>query len=317
MDLHPKCKVWASLGECDANPKYMLGWSGHPGHCRRACGVCTPARPKPAVPAKTKVALRPEHAALASDVQAISNGLLQALKNAGCGASKACLTGVAGTSFAAGVVSLKDTPSGTGSPGFVLGKPTFGQPQVEVLPAVDQAQLKQQQATAGKGAAALTELQREVDALLEVELGGKALRLPAEFFTYEYVYKNHTRHYHYEQSVLTENWSMGRYQREAVQMTTVSGGVAVLDDKDLLPNQATAMVTRAWPYVKQVYGQGDECVLANNRRVIRRSEVRIACSPDDKIHLLVREPDFCTYIWVIYSPSLCSIPSFQPTSKSK
>ena len=34
--------------------------------------------------------------------------------------------------------------------------------------------------------------------MLGSALGGKALSLPADFFTYEYVYKNHTRHYHLE-----------------------------------------------------------------------------------------------------------------------
>jgi hypothetical protein len=57
-------------------------------------------------------------------------------------------------------------------------------------------------------------------------------------------------------------------------------------------------------------------VLAGNRRVVRRTEVRIACSPDDRLHLLIREPDFCSYIWVIYSPALCTLPEYQPAKKS-
>lgn len=57
---------------------------------------------------------------------------------------------------------------------------------------------------------------------------------------------------------------------------------------------------------------GDECVLAKGRRAIRNTEVRIACSPDERMHLLVREPDFCSYIFVLYVPALCELPEFYP-----
>jgi hypothetical protein len=39
--------------------------------------------------------------------------------------------------------------------------------------------------------------------VLGKELGGVALLLPGEFFVYEYVYKNHTRHFHPEDGKLT------------------------------------------------------------------------------------------------------------------
>jgi hypothetical protein len=44
--------------------------------------------------------------------------------------------------------------------------------------------------------------------------------------------------------------------------------------------------------------------------------VRIACSPDGDLHLLVREPDFCQYVLVVYSPALCSVPEFSPVPHS-
>ena len=28
--------------------------------------------------------------------------------------------------------------------------------------------------------------------------------------------------------------------------------------------------------------------------------------------MLVREPDFCSYVYVIYSPTLCEVPRFKP-----
>ena len=50
-------------------------------------------------------------------------------------------------------------------------------------------------------------------------------------------------------------------------------------------------------------------MLAGNRRVVRKSEARMACSPDGRLHMLVREPEFCHYVFVIYSPALCQVGS--------
>ena len=38
-DYHPQCQFWADKGECEANPKYMVG-NEETGQCRRACGSC-------------------------------------------------------------------------------------------------------------------------------------------------------------------------------------------------------------------------------------------------------------------------------------
>ena len=61
---------------------------------------------------------------------------------------------------------------------------------------------------------------------------------------------------------------------------------------------------------------GEECVLAGNRRVIRKTEARIVCSPDSKVHMLVREPQFCHYIFVIYTPAMCSLDKFKPIDRA-
>jgi hypothetical protein len=52
-------------------------------------------------------------------------------------------------------------------------------------------------------------MQREVDGVLDKELGGVALLLPGEFFVFEYVYKNHTRHFHPEDGKLTGERVLG------------------------------------------------------------------------------------------------------------
>jgi hypothetical protein len=61
---------------------------------------------------------------------------------------------------------------------------------------------------------------------------------------------------------------------------------------------------------------GDECVLAGGRRVVRRVEARIACSPDSSTYMLVREPDFCSYVFVVFTPSLCGLEYYKPRALS-
>ena len=39
-DLSPNCKEWASSGECQNNPTYMLGAGKIKGQCGEACGAC-------------------------------------------------------------------------------------------------------------------------------------------------------------------------------------------------------------------------------------------------------------------------------------
>jgi hypothetical protein len=40
LDMELLCPLWASLGECAANPKYMVGTARKLGHCRASCGKC-------------------------------------------------------------------------------------------------------------------------------------------------------------------------------------------------------------------------------------------------------------------------------------
>lgn len=40
---------------------------------------------------------------------------------------------------------------------------------------------------------------------------------------------------------------------------------------------------------------------------LRSATVKVACSPDDAAHLIVREPEQCYYNIVAYSPAACSV----------
>lgn len=39
-DNHKLCPNWAKNGECDKNPKYMVGDDSRLGACRLSCGAC-------------------------------------------------------------------------------------------------------------------------------------------------------------------------------------------------------------------------------------------------------------------------------------
>lgn len=74
---------------------------------------------------------------------------------------------------------------------------------------------------------------------------------------------------------------------------------------------------RHWPALVHVYDGGDRCELADGVTKQRTAEVRYACSPDADPHLLVREPDFCEYVVVVYSPGLCQLKAYQPLPRAR
>eukprot|EP00798_Chlamydomonas_sp_ICE-L_P020360 gene20360-27124_t len=167
-----------------------------------------------------------------------------AVKNHGCGASGACLTGVAGTAYGQGFVKEPKTP------GFVLGRPFYGQPSILQAPVkvgatVDSGKVETE-ATAADNLDDPSELKK-------LAAQGKLLRIPAEFFVYEYMYKNHTRQFHEEPSgELTEDYILGTFQRESpVVVSASTGEAAVLQHLDLLPEFKIGMSTKLWPYTQE------------------------------------------------------------------
>lgn len=304
MDVHPKCRQWADAGECEANPKYMVGDQYQMGSCRKSCGVCIPQSREEFESQKPVILANP---ALSKELETVSTNLLQALKNHGCGSSKACLTGASGSRSGPGFTIKQNVPAGSG---FVLGKPSYGIPYVTKAPEAPEG--ISSKAAAGRSSSRKLS---EIDQVLIPELEGKLLRIPAEFFIYEYMYKNHTRHFHEDEKTgeITEDWLLGIFERgNSVAYSAATGEAANLNILDFIPEMRDSMAKQSWPFVKQVYSRGQVCTLGGGKRVVRRTEVRIACSPDKKLRLLVREPDFCRYIFVIYSPGLCQVEQYSP-----
>ena len=55
-----------------------------------------------------------------------------------------------------------------------------------------------------------------------------------------------------------EDYILGRFQRESVNVINATSGSAVtLEDLDLLPNLKSLLLQKEWPYVKQVYPGGE------------------------------------------------------------
>jgi len=74
---------------------------------------------------------------------------------------------------------------------------------------------------------------------------------------------------------------------------------------------AESMLASHWPYMRQMYTEGEACNV-NGKSIDRQVELRAACSPDSSLHLLVREPNFCQYIMVLYHPQLCGVDRLKP-----
>ncbi|GAX75433.1 hypothetical protein CEUSTIGMA_g2877.t1 [Chlamydomonas eustigma] len=319
MDLHPSCERWADSGECDANPTYMVGTTLSKGHCRKACGVCVPRKEGAAAGSLSSVdttELRKAHPQLESDIEIMLGVMVQSLRSTVCTASKACMTGLSSAGMGTGFVKSDGQGIEAQPTGWKLGKQFYGKASVKRVNAESKAHHESAQAQERNADSEQEQgsLAFEVDVALSKELKGKVLSVPGDFFIFEYWYKNRTRQFHEADSgELTEDYILGRFQRESVNVINATSGTAVmLEDLDKVPYLRSVMQDKSWPYVKQVYSGGEECVLAGNRRVIRKTEARVACSPDEQMHMLVREPDFCQYVFVIYSPALCQVEKFKP-----
>ena len=74
------------------------------------------------------------------------------------------------------------------------------------------------------------------------------------------------------------------------------------------------------PYVEQRSALGNICerdgVDAQGKRlepVLRRTALRLMCSPSGEAHVVVSEPQQCVYRVELYVPSLCTVPGFEVT----
>ena len=76
--------------------------------------------------------------------------------------------------------------------------------------------------------------------------------------------------------------------------------------QDMLCSRSKA---KAWCLQSQTYTCADKVRARTKGSFVhlRSATVKVACSPDDAAHLIVREPEQCYYEIVAYSPAACSV----------
>ncbi|WIA22843.1 hypothetical protein OEZ85_001233 [Tetradesmus obliquus] len=286
LDMELLCPLWASLGECAANPKWMVGTPRKLGHCRASCGKCEPDN-----------AWR-KHPIAKKELAASASSLLNSLRQTTCTSTKACLSGGGGSTIPASknvVVQNADVLPGAAlakMDGFVLGKPFWGIPGVEPINPAAAAD------AAGKAAAAAAAAADPGEALLEGdELAHKHISIPGMdgFFIYQIHYKTRVYQYHMDTSQGTAR---------------IRHPPPMLELLDYLPDTAS-MLQSHWPYFRQMYTGGEKCGNEGAGKP-RQVELRWACSPHNSWRMLVREPQFCAYVVTVYHPGLCKVPRYAP-----
>ncbi|KAK9825757.1 hypothetical protein WJX74_004821 [Apatococcus lobatus] len=312
LDYHRKCSDWESQGECEENPGWMIGGSStmsrHKGHCRLSCGICMPSIPS----GLDEDALE--------KLEASSEVLLAELQQAACGSLASCKIHGPNLLNPGAPSPSKRSPMGQAAP-------SPGGPVVRLDSLLGNSQDDELDPTRAVEVQVYKEgpsehfLQHLSGGYLDVQLleqdvaetlGQSCIYLQAGWWTYELCYLRALRQLHVGPSgnadqihvlgvIDAEQSAAAREGRPAV---------SILHEADWLPS-----MTAAHPHLQYMFAQGAECDIVddsgNPRRILRSAQVKIACSPDDAPHLLVREPEQCHYDLVAYSPAACSIAALQ------
>ncbi|PSC76164.1 ABC transporter C family member 13 isoform X1 isoform A [Micractinium conductrix] len=311
---HPQCELWRKKGECEGNPVYMLGDEGRGnGWCRPACGMCTPGG--------NPGALGGEDAEKMAEVASSALAVLQA---------QACLSAppckwAAGAGMQQLLAKAKQGAANTEAAQLVEGAAVISGPvlsrQQQLDAAMDKDRLKESkpmlqrtlaEAVVPEKVHGKVTVKREPDEsaaakVLAKELWGQCLYVNTGWWMYQLCYKWHITQFHMTEK-LDVDWaiSLGKFDGSdwSLHSTTLSG---------LWPHHTKV------PYVAQTYNEGSTCDLdpdsetGAKRAILRRTELRLMCSPDAEFHVVASEPEQCTYMVELYVPELCKVPGFQPT----
>ncbi|KAK9867123.1 hypothetical protein WJX84_010549 [Apatococcus fuscideae] len=286
LDYHRKCSDWESQGECEENPGWMIGGSStmsrHKGHCRLSCGICMPSIPS----GLDEDALE--------KLEASSEVLLAELQQAACGSLASCKIHGPNLLNPGAPSPSKRSPMGQAAP-------SPGGPVVRLDSLLGNSQDDELDPTRAVEVQVYKEgpsehfLQHLSGGYLDVQLleqdvaetlGQSCIYLQAGWWTYELCYLRALRQLH----------------------VGPSGNADQIHVLGVIDAEQSAAAREGRP-------AGAECDIVddsgNPRRILRSAQVKIACSPDDAPHLLVREPEQCHYDLVAYSPAACSIAALQ------
>ncbi|KAK9834104.1 hypothetical protein WJX84_001823 [Apatococcus fuscideae] len=313
LDHHHKCSHWASQGECEANPGWMVGGqstlSRNKGHCRLSCGTCLPS-----------ISSGLEGEAL-QRMQGSSGMLLEALMKAACSPLTSCKIhgelllqpGAPGAAQHRMAADAASAPSGQSSPTSYIDMPDQSFDPTRAV----QATVYDQQVEAdflherSDGQLDLLELEQDMARIL----GQSCTYVSAGWWTYELCYLRSVRQLHVSSAGVPDQVHLiGSFDGKQTVQQSRRPAVALLERQDWLPG-----MTAAQPSLQHVYTGGTECNTVTSsgkpQRILRSALVKVACSPDGHPHLLVREPEQCGYDLVLYSPTACNVEELQPSQQ--
>jgi hypothetical protein len=335
-DRHPQCGYWAGLGECEANPGYMVGYSRErEGVCRAACEACAPPPPPRPRGWSDAGAAAASAAAAAALERFLTRGCEEAAacRWAADGASrKLALLGGAGAGGAAAAAraaldsraAVVSGPVGGGA-AAAAAAPSLGLADADTASrlAASVAAVRPHSAAlvaasrggpAPAGAAAAAAPAPAARALAAA-LGGRCLYVGggANFWTYELCYGGNATQARVEHGAAAAKgpvWeiALGGFER-------AEWAPRAARDADLYPAGAAA------PFVAHRLSGGSLCNLTDAgaaagapppTQVTRGARVRFFCSPDAALHMTVAEPRRCRYALDVYVPELCGIEGMAP-----
>ncbi|KAK9811107.1 hypothetical protein WJX73_003286 [Symbiochloris irregularis] len=219
-DLEPRCLEWAAGGECQINPKYMMGdGSADKGHCHLSCATCQPVFP-PGLP---------EH--LSKRLKEASDSGLAALKRSACQTRPFCSAQPPAGAHPQGATSPPQT--------LALSAPP---------PAASRSSaLRRQTAPASITWSEQVKLVKALGPALQKN----CVLQEQGYWTYEVCVLERIRQLHLERGA-TVVLKLGQYDAAATEDLVNS-------EPDLRPMQQDPSVGFHRPYIRQVYTNGDVC----------------------------------------------------------
>ena len=301
LDRHPQCEYWAEMGECSANPGYMVG-SPMTGWCRQACKVCR--RPRANFPSS----ITKEDAVVLASTE---GALLSRIHNTGCvnsqhGAcrwiegndAKSDLTAAAGkdlgrtvalqqAAVVAGPITTidVDTQNGAGEDGDDDEEENRVDRQLLRETAIV-AEMAFNKAIVPKNTdewkehrdISPDEMASEVERVLWSELGGLCIYSspPNGWWSYEVCYLDSATQFHMQQQrdgTKAPDWiiSLGEFESSDYSLNRNANGETAV----LFPEGSTV------PYVTHVLNRGSECEITGEEGVKATSRGGSSSSNDD------------------------------------
>lgn len=128
------------------------------------------------------------------------------------------------------------------------------------------------------------------------------------WWVYELCHQKHVKQFHVEKHETVSSILLGSFDDLATS-NILPVRTPLLEAQEMLPGMRQRL-----PHHTHVFTQGDACEVetedGEKKRILRRVQVKFACSTDGHTHLLVIEPSTCRYTIVLYLPIMCRHPKY-------